>query len=66
MATPLRLDLLVERLVIIGVKAITVYNQILEAQALTYLRLTNLKLALVVNFGSKRVIDGVHRVVNGL
>jgi GxxExxY protein len=37
-----------------------------EAQLLTYLRLTNLKLGLVINFGARRVIDGVHRVVNGL
>ena len=63
---PLRLDLVVENLVIVEVKSVTKYNSIFESQALTYLRLMNLKLALVINFGEKRVIAGVHRVVNGL
>ena len=66
LSSPLRLDLLIENLVIVEVKSVAKYNNIFEAQALTYLRLMNLKLALVINFGEKRVIDGVHRVVNGL
>lgn len=66
LASPLRLDLLVEKKVIIEAKAVTNYNSIFEAQALTYLRLLNLKLALVINFGERRVASGVHRVVNGL
>ena len=66
LATPLRLDLLVERLVIVEVKAVVLYNKIFEAQALTYLRLTNLKLALVINFGETKVGHAIHRVVNGL
>jgi GxxExxY protein len=48
------------------VKATTTYNSIFEAQVLTYLRLTNLKLGLVINFGEKYVRDGVHRVANKL
>lgn len=63
---PLRLDLLVERKVIVEVKAMAQYHPIAETQALTYLRLMNLKLALVINFGEKLVGQGVHRVVNGL
>lgn len=63
---PLRLDLLVERKVVVEVKAMAQYHPIAETQALTYLRLMNLKLALVVNFGEKLVSQGVHRVVNGL
>lgn len=66
LATPLRLDMLVEGLVIVENKATTAYSPIFEAQALTYLRLRNLKLALVINFGEKYVKDGIHRVVNGL
>jgi GxxExxY protein len=66
LSTKLRLDLIVEGMVIIEAKAVTVYNTIFEAQALTYLRLMNLKLALVINFGDKRVANGIHRVVNGL
>lgn len=66
LASPLRLDLLVEKKVIIEAKAVTNYNAIFEAQALTYLRLMDLRLALVINFGGKRVGTGIHRVVNGL
>jgi GxxExxY protein len=66
LSTPLKLDIIVGNLVIIEVKAVSLYNKIFEAQALTYLRLMNLKLALVINFGEKRVSEGIHRVVNGL
>jgi len=66
LASPLRLDLLVERKVIVEVKAVFTYNTIFETQALTYLRLMNLRLALVINFGEKRVGNGIHRVVNNL
>jgi GxxExxY protein len=63
---PLKLDMLVEDLVIVENKSTTAYNKIFEVQALTYLRLRNLKLALVINFGEQYVKDGIHRVVNGL
>ncbi len=66
LANPLKIDLLVGEKVIVECKAATNYNNIFEAQILTYLRLTGLKLGLVVNFGEKRVKDGIHRVVNGL
>ncbi len=66
LATPLRLDMLVERLVIVENKAVTKYHPIFEAQALTYLRLMNLRLALVINFGERYVKRGIHRVVNNL
>jgi GxxExxY protein len=63
---PLRIDLVVGGLVIVECKALVQYNPIFEAQALTYLRLAGLKLALVINFGERRVTNGIHRVVNGL
>ncbi|MBX7170827.1 MAG: GxxExxY protein [Pyrinomonadaceae bacterium] len=66
LASPLKLDLLVNDLVIVEVKSVINYNSIFEAQTLTYLRLMNVKLGLVINFGEKRVVNGVHRVVNGL
>jgi len=66
LATPLRLDLLVEKRVVVEVKATAAYNTVFESQALTYLRLLNLKLALVINFGEKLVKDGIHRVANKL
>lgn len=66
LSTPLRLDLLVGDLVIVECKAVQDYNPIFSVQALTYLRLTGLKLALVINFNEKLVKQGVHRVVNNL
>jgi GxxExxY protein len=66
LANDLRLDLLVNDLVIIECKATAAYNRLFEAQALTYLRLCNLKLALIINFGERQVRQGIHRVVNGL
>ncbi len=66
LANPLRLDLVVNKLVIIDNKATLAYNPIFEAQMLTYLRLTKLKLGLVINFGERYVKDGIRRVVNNL
>jgi GxxExxY protein len=66
LAIPLRIDLIVGELVIVECKAATQYNDIFEAQLLTYLRLTGLKLGLVINFGERLVKNGIHRVVNGL
>lgn len=66
LSTPLRIDLIVGERVIVECKATTKYLDIFEVQTLTYLRLTELKLGLVVNFGERLVKDGIHRVVNGL
>ena len=66
LANPLRLDLKVNGLVLVDNKAVTEWNLIFEAQMLTYLRLTRLKLGLVINFGERYVKDGIHRVVNDL
>ena len=60
----LRLDLLVEKKVIVECKATTQYNNIFEAQLLTYLRLLDLRVGLVINFGEKTVKRGIHRVAN--
>ena len=66
LSKPLRLDMKVEGLVLVDNKAVTEWNPIFEAQMLTYLRLTGLKLGLVINFGEQFVKNGVRRVVNGL
>jgi GxxExxY protein len=66
LTSSLRLDLLIGGLVIVECKATTEHNPIFEAQTLTYLRLTGLKLGLVMNFGQRLVKHGIHRVVNGL
>ena len=62
----MRLDILVGHKVIIEVKATETVLAVHKAQVLNYLRLTNLKLGLVINFGQERLIDGWSRVVNGL
>ncbi len=63
---PLRLDMKVEKLVLVDNKAVTEWNVIFESQMLTYLRLTGLKLGLVINSGERIVTAGIRRVVNGL
>jgi GxxExxY protein len=63
---PLFIDILVEGEVVVEVKAVEKNHPIYETQVLTYLRLTDKKLGLVINFGSGRVKDGIFRVVNGL
>ena len=55
LAGELRVDLLVEGLVILECKAVREDNSIFEAQTLTYLRLLDLKLGLVINFGRRLV-----------
>lgn len=62
----MRLDILVDNKVIIEVKATEAILAIHKAQILTYLRLTNLKLGLIINFGQERLIDGWSRIANGL
>lgn len=66
LAAPLKIDLVVNEKVIVECKATTKYNEFFEAQTLTYLRLTDLKLGRVINFDEKLVKAGIHRVVNGL
>jgi len=61
---PLRLDLLVRDLVIVEVKATESLLKVHSAQVLTYLRLTQRKIGLVLNFGQPLLRDGVSRVVN--
>ena len=60
----LRLDLLVNDLVIVEVKATESLLKVHSAQVLTYLRLTQRKLGLVLNFGQPLLCDGITRVVN--
>ena len=66
LATPLRLDLRVGKLVLVANNAVTEWNRIFEAKMLTYLRLTGLELGLVINFGERYVKNGIHRGVNGV
>ena len=61
---PLRIDLLVEGRVVVECKATEKDNPIFAIQTLTYLRLMNLHLGLLVNFGKETLISGFKRIVN--
>lgn len=61
-----KIDLLVENKVIIEVKAVLEIHSVFNAQLLTYLKLTNLKLGLLINFNTPLIKDGIHRIVNNL
>lgn len=61
-----RIDLLVNDLVLVECKATEEDHEIYRSQCLTYLRLTDKRLGLVINFGQKLLKNGVHRVVNQL
>ena len=66
LATDLRLDLIVEELVIVDLKAKEAMTGLDHAKTLTYLRLTGLRLGLNINFHEERLVEGVKRIVNGL
>ena len=57
-----RLDLVVENKIILELKAVSELSNIFEAQLLSYLKATGMKLGILVNFGSKKVI--YRRIVN--
>ena len=64
LATPLRLDLIVDGKVIVNNKAKSKVTPIDKQQLLTYLRLNDLRLGLLINFNVPKLVDGVHRLVN--
>ena len=61
-----RIDLIVENKVLIEVKSIEDLAPVHYSQVLTYLRLSKLKLGLLMNFNTKLLKDGIHRIVNNL
>lgn len=61
-----RIDLLVEESVIIEIKAVERLLPVFESQLLTYLKLANKRLGLLINFNSSVVSNSVRRVVNNL
>ena len=60
----LRLDLLVEDTIVVELKSVEVVLPVHKAQLLSYLRLTNRELGLLINFNTPQLKNGVHRVVN--
>jgi GxxExxY protein len=61
-----RADLIVENLVIIELKSVEKVQPVHKKQLMTYLKLTGMKLGLLVNFNVNLIKDGIERVVNGL
>ena len=59
-------DLIVEDVVVVELKSVEEVARVHMKQLLTYLRLTNCRLGLLINFGVEYISDGVSRVVNGL
>jgi GxxExxY protein len=60
-----RIDLLVDQKLILEIKSVEALNDLHLAQILTYLRLSNCKLGLLINFNSFLYKNGVKRVING-
>ena len=56
------LDLLVERQVVVELKAVSKLPDVATAQTLSYLKATGLKRGLLLNFGQQRLIDGIKRI----
>jgi GxxExxY protein len=61
-----RLDLLIENKVVIEIKSVEALNDVHLAQTLTYLKLGEYKLGLLINFNVALLRNGIKRVVNGL
>ncbi|MCE3075978.1 GxxExxY protein [Chryseobacterium gwangjuense] len=61
-----KLDLIVEDKIIVEIKSVVEIHPIFHSQLLTYLKLTNLKLGLLINFNTPLIKDGIHRIVNKL
>lgn len=61
-----RIDLLVENKVIIEIKSVENLAPVHFAQTLTYLKLSGIRLGLLINFNTKTVKEGIHRIVNNL
>lgn len=66
METGFRIDLVVEDKVIIEIKCVEKINDVHLAQTLTYLKLSDLKLGLLINFRTAILKDGIKRIVNNL
>jgi len=61
-----RLDLLVEKSVIVELKSVEKLMPVHHKQLLTYLRLANKPLGLLINFNANKLVDGIARIVNNM
>jgi len=60
---PLRFDLLIDRCLFVEVKAVTDVHLINKAQLLTYMKLLDIPLGLIINFNELKLTDGVSRLI---
>jgi GxxExxY protein len=60
-----RIDIIIENKFIVEIKSVEALNDVHLAQLLTYLRLSNCKLGLLINFNVNLLKNGVRRVING-
>lgn len=60
-----RADMIVNGLVVVELKAKSAIHPVDQAQTLSHLRLTGLRVGLLINFHEVKLVDGVHRIVNG-
>ncbi|WP_084087065.1 GxxExxY protein [Chryseobacterium sp. YR221] len=60
-----RLDFLIQKKLVLEVKSVETLNDVHLAQILTYLRLSNCKLGMLINFNTLQFKNGVKRVING-
>ena len=61
-----RLDIIVENKLILEIKSVDTLNEVHFAQLLTYLKLTNCKLGLLINFNVVLIKNGIKKIVNNL
>lgn len=61
-----RIDLIVENKVLVEIKSVENLAPVHYAQTLTYLKLSGLKLGLLINFNTKTLKEGIHRIANNL
>jgi len=61
-----RADVIVEDKLILELKSVESVHKVYKKQLLTYLRLADKRLGLLINFGAELIKDGIARVVNGL
>ena len=60
-----RIDILVENEIIIELKSVDIMHPVFKAQLLTYLKLANKNLGILINFNVPKLVDGFKRMVNG-
>ncbi len=59
-----RVDLLIEKSVVVEIKSVENLGPAHKKQLLTYIRLLNLQVGLLINFGASTLKEGLHRIVN--